>query len=238
MNSMNAKCLNRRMLSRCSLLRLLSMQQRWRITTRRSKFMSRFATLLGKRWLYIFQAWLQSSENSFSLGRLQHLLLSPACWSTVQRSISLGYFSHIGHSLGVYMYETLFQGLPLSPVHRCIECSACCCQVRYLSLKSASFTTSATNDWSWILGMRSSIQPLGTAERPNWLRFTEFSSCTLYIPNSYRAPFYIWLTLPWTDIFSKSCHFFFNFSGCFWVLFALSHLPRLIFLVNHVRGSK
>ena len=25
-----------------------------------------------------------------------------------------------------------FQGLPLPPVHRCIECSACCCQVRFL----------------------------------------------------------------------------------------------------------
>ena len=36
------------------------------------------------------------------------------------------------------------------------------------------------------------------------------------------------------DIFPKSCHFFWNFGGCFWALFALSHLPQLVFLVNHV----
>ena len=106
------------MLLRCSLLRLLSMQQRWRITTRRSKFMSRFANLLGKRWLYRIQAWLQSSVNAFSLDRLQHLLLSPACWSTVQRSISLGYFSHIGHSLEVYMKLPFFRA---SLCHLCID---------------------------------------------------------------------------------------------------------------------
>ena len=28
--------------------------------------------------------------------------------------------------------NTPFQGFPLSPVHWCIKCSACCCQVRFL----------------------------------------------------------------------------------------------------------
>ena len=50
---------------------------------------------------------------------------------------------------------------------------------------------------------------------------------------------YIWVKLSWTDIFPKSCHFFFNFNSCFWALLALSHLLRLIFLVNHVgRGRQ
>ena len=38
--------------------------------------------------------------------------------------------------------------------------------------------------------------------------------------------------------FLQKLSLFFNFSGCFRVLLALSHLPQLIFLVNHVRGSQ
>ena len=49
---------------------------------------------------------------------------------------------------------------------------------------------------------------------------------------------HIWLTLSWTDISPKVVSFFFNFSGCFWVLLAFSHLPHLIFLVNHVSRSQ
>ena len=48
----------------------------------------------------------------------------------------------------------------------------------------------------------------------------------------------IWLKFLKMDIFSKSCHLFFNFIGCFWVLLALSHLPQLIFLVNDVGQSQ
>ena len=49
----------------------------------------------------------------------------------------------------------------------------------------------------------------------------------------------IWLDILKMDIFPKSCHFFFNFNSCFWALLALSHLLRLIFLVNHVgRGRQ
>ena len=38
--------------------------------------------------------------------------------------------------------------------------------------------------------------------------------------------------------FLQKFSLFFNFGGFFLVLLALSHLPQLIFLVNHVRGSK
>ena len=49
----------------------------------------------------------------------------------------------------------------------------------------------------------------------------------------------IWLKFFKMDIFSKSCHFFFNFIGCFLALLTLSHLLWLIFLVNHVgRGRQ
>ena len=60
-----------------------------------------------------------------------------------------GAFLQVTHLIFLTLETPFFQGLPLSPVHRCIECSACCCQVRYLTLKSASFTTSATNKRSW-----------------------------------------------------------------------------------------
>ena len=40
---------------------------------------------------------------------------------------------------------------------------------------------------------------------------------------------HIWLTLSWTDIFLKSCHFFWNFGGCLWTFFALSNLFQLFF---------
>ena len=64
------------------------------------------------------------------------------------------------------------------------------------------------------------------------------SNCLNEAANFWKYIF-IWVKLSWTDIFSKSCHFFFNFNSCFWALLALSHLLRLIFLVNHVgRGRQ
>ena len=38
-----------------------------------------------------------------------------------------------------------FQGLPLSPVHRCIKCSACCCKVRPLNIISIKIVTYTLN---------------------------------------------------------------------------------------------
>ena len=44
----------------------------------------------------------------------------------------------------------------------------------------------------------------------------------------------IWLKFLKMDIFPNSCHFFFNFNGCFMAFFALRHLLQLVFLVKHV----
>ena len=53
----------------------------------------------------------------------------------------------------------------------------------------------------------------------------------------FRAILPIWVTLSWTDIFPKNCHFFCNFDSCFQPLFALVRLFQLFLQVNHMSRS-
>ena len=53
----------------------------------------------------------------------------------------------------------------------------------------------------------------------------------------FRAILPIWVTMSWTDIFPKNCHFFCNFDSCFQPLFALVRLFQLFLQVNHMSRS-